>query len=83
MQYAEEEPQLIFTLQAKIQYLNKVVTITRDYHEMVKQKMKSLDSVPNLQDHEMNGADEQQIFTGSFSHERTLKTLLNQIKFLL
>ena len=39
MQYAEEEPQLIFTLQAKIQYLNKVVTITRDYHEMVKQKM--------------------------------------------
>lgn len=34
-------------------------------------------------DHEMNGTDDKQIYTGSFSHERTLKTLLNQIKFLL
>ena len=82
MQYGDEEPNLIFILQQRIQYVDKVVEILRNYHDLVKQKMKAVD-LQHLADSEMNGADDKQVYTGTFTHEKTLKILLNQIKFLL
>ncbi len=82
MQYGDEEPNLIFILQQRIKYVDKVVEILRNYHDLVKQKMKAVD-LQHLTDSEMNGADDKQVYTGTFTHEKTLKILLNQIKFLL
>ena len=44
--------------------------------------MKTVD-LQQLADSEMNGSDDKQVYTGTYTHEKTLKTLLNQIKFLL
>jgi hypothetical protein len=46
-----------------------------NYHDLVKQQLKTLDSVPN--------EDEDPVFIGQYSHNKTLKTLLNHIRFLV
>ena len=67
----DDEPQLIYVLHNRIQYLDRVVEILKQYLDTVKQKLKEAHGDMNTN------------FIGHQTHERTVKTFLNQIKFLL
>lgn len=53
--------------------MDKVVELTHNYHIIVKTKLKTIDDAPM----------DDRVFVGYEKHDRTLKTLLNQIKFLV
>ena len=61
-------------LQEEIKIVDVVVSALNHYHELVRQKMKQLDSV---------GTFYEQVFVGVHSHEQTIKELLTLLEYLL